>query len=299
MKQRQLDRTLGRDTHVRDSIQNIHQRQHHETFQMVIGEIDTTDPEPLFNQNLVSVKLARGGEIPHIAYPGAFIEPISGNVHGLYEGPISGQMVIVGFENGNLSAPFVINRYPYQGRGDTFNEQAYIKPLTTAGYYAEDVILGHYSGSFLCFNTGIPPGDGLPGSAKLKTVSDLEIESGTDINISNLLGNSIDIDTVGIKFDDLNGNTIEMKPSTITLTALGNVEINGNTDWAVAYTDLKTAFDQFKTDFNNFVTLTFNTHAHQYLPGPGSLTSTSTALPVGTGSTADMSSAKVDTVRLP
>ena len=77
----------------------------------------------------------------------------------------------------------------------------------------------------------------------------------------------------------------------------GVIEINGNADFAVAFTDLKTAFDQLKTDFNTFVTTIYNLHVHPGVTaGPAS---TGVAPLVGTGSTADMSGAKVDTVKIP
>jgi hypothetical protein len=73
------------------------------------------------------------------------------------------------------------------------------------------------------------------------------------------------------------------------------VEINGNTDYAVAYNDLKLAFDQLKSDFNNFVTTVYNLHNHPTAPvGPVSPPSVP-----GTSSAADMSAAQVPTVKLP
>lgn len=75
----------------------------------------------------------------------------------------------------------------------------------------------------------------------------------------------------------------------------GNVEIQGAADFAVAYTDLKAAFDQLKSDFNTFVTTKYNLHTHPTAPvGPVSVT-----VLTGTASTADMSGAKVAEVLLP
>lgn len=75
------------------------------------------------------------------------------------------------------------------------------------------------------------------------------------------------------------------------------VEVNGNADFAVAYNDLKAAFDQLKSDFDNFVNLKYNLHVHPgVVAGPAS---TGVTPLVGASSTADMSGAKVDTVKLP
>lgn len=96
-------------------------------------------------------------------------------------------------------------------------------------------------------------------------------------------------------------NTIEITAdsSSIVMATDGTITINGGSDFAVAYTDLKSAFDQLKSDFDTFVSSKYNTHTHSYLPGPGVATPTAVPIPVGTSSTADMSGAKVDKVKLP
>ena len=76
----------------------------------------------------------------------------------------------------------------------------------------------------------------------------------------------------------------------------GTIELNGAADFAVAYNDLKTAFDQLKSDFNNLVT-NFTSHVHAGVTvGAGSTGVTATP---GVPSTADMSGAKVSTIRVP
>jgi len=72
----------------------------------------------------------------------------------------------------------------------------------------------------------------------------------------------------------------------------GIIELGGNTDFAVKYNELKTAFDQLKSDFNNLVTV-YNSHIHTAPSGP-----TSTTPSTGTSSAADMTSSKVDNVKL-
>jgi hypothetical protein len=178
MNQRKIAQNVGKDTHVRQSMGNRFKEQGSKTFQMLAGEVLITEPEPLFKQNMVTIGMARGGTVTSVAYPGAFIDPISGNLHGSYEGPIPGQMVMVGYENGNASSPFVVNRYPYQGKGNTLVENKYINPLTQKGFDATDVIMGHFSGSYLSFNTGILSGE-LPGSVTLASITGFSIKSAT------------------------------------------------------------------------------------------------------------------------
>lgn len=71
----------------------------------------------------------------------------------------------------------------------------------------------------------------------------------------------------------------------INLKEDGTIEINGNTDFAVAFNDLETAFNQLKSDFN--------THTH------ASVTSLGTPTVPVPQSTADISPAKVSEVKLP
>lgn len=271
-RQRKIATNVGKDTHVRSYQGNAFKQQSSKTFQVIAGEISKTEPEPLFRQTMVEVSLGRGGDIPSVAYPGAFIDPATGNLHGTYEGPIAGQMVMVGFENGNMNSPFVVNRYPYQGKGDTSVEQKYNNPVINASFDVEDVIIGHYSGSFLSFNTGILSVKN-PGSATLNVATNLEVLVETDLLI------------------DVAVNT-EINAEIITLAGNTQIELNGNTNYAVKYTELKTAFDQFVSDYNNFVTTIYNLHNHPTAPiGPVSVPSVG-----GSSTTADMANSRNDTV---
>ncbi len=76
--------------------------------------------------------------------------------------------------------------------------------------------------------------------------------------------------------------------ATTKLLADGTMEINGDSDFAVAFNDLKTQFNELKT--------AFNTHTHVYIPGTLATVPTATALPQ---SAANIDAAKVATVKLP
>lgn len=91
------------------------------------------------------------------------------------------------------------------------------------------------------------------------------------------------------------GSAISTPLGTITMDVAGNIEINGSADFAVAYTDLKTAFDTLKNDFNTFVSTIYNLHNHPTAAvGPVSVPSV-----IGTTTAADMTAAQVATVKLP
>jgi hypothetical protein len=269
-RQKLINRNLGKDTHVRDHTNNIFIRSNHETVQTVVGEIIKVNPEPIQKQTIVDVKLARGGTITSVAYPGAFIDPITGNLHGTYEGPLEGQMVVVGFENGNSNTPYVVNRYPYQGTGNTSVEAKYINPLTNKGFHYNDVMIGHLSGSYVNFNTGIAPSTKPPGSITVNSISDFEVFSGTNILLDAVI-------------------TAEVKSDIVKITGSTHIELNGNTDNAIYFSYMKTAYDQIVTDLNNLITA-YNSHIHSGVTSGGATSGIPTV--PGIPSTADMSGAK-------
>lgn len=90
----------------------------------------------------------------------------------------------------------------------------------------------------------------------------------------------------------------------ITFRTDGTIEINGSDDYAVAYTDLKSAFDQLVSDFNTLVTQ-YNTDMTAIAAGATAAIAASglwtTELTIGgaSSSSADMSDAKIDTVKVP
>jgi len=279
MRQRKYNKNRGMDTHTRNADNNKFRSGSYDSLQMISGEISLTQPEPLFRQNMVTVKPSRGGSITSVAYPGAFFDPVSGNLHGAYEGPIPGQQVVVGFENGNQSTPFVVNRYPYQGRGNTLFEEKFTTPLTKNLFHSTDVLMGHFSGSYISLNTGVAPSTKLPGSVTIKSITDLEMESSTRISLKSIAA-------------------AEIESTVVKITGTTNIQLNGSTDFAIKYTAMKTAFDTLRTDLNNLVTA-YNTHIHittatvgaSAVPGIISPT-VSTAIP----SIADMTSAQNPTV---
>ena len=74
----------------------------------------------------------------------------------------------------------------------------------------------------------------------------------------------------------------------------GNIEINGDSDFAVAFNDLKSGFDTLKGDVNTFITTIFNLHTHVETGA-----TTATPLPTGSASAASIDASKVDSVKLP
>ena len=108
----------------------------------------------------------------------------------------------------------------------------------------------------------------------------------------NLLKNYIGNTKEKILFEDVKSksNNIKYNQTTKELTVFDGV------DYAIKYLELKTAFDQLKTELNNFITV-FNAHVHTGVTtGGGSSGLSSTP---GVAATADMTNSKVEKVRLP
>jgi hypothetical protein len=106
------------------------------------------------------------------------------------------------------------------------------------------------------------------------------------------LNSNIAPDTLGgearLFSTDETGQTLQ---AFIKLLNTGIIEINGNTDFAVAFNDLKVEFDKLKNDFNN------HTHTFNYNAGPTpSSGTTNTGLPQNTS---NIDNAKVTEVLLP
>jgi hypothetical protein len=86
--------------------------------------------------------------------------------------------------------------------------------------------------------------------------------------------------------------------SVLWLKKDGTIEVNGSADNAVAFSDLKSGFDQLKSDFNILVGK-YNAHGH-IVTTPDTINGTAApTTTTGTSSNANIDSSKVDTVKLP
>jgi hypothetical protein len=133
------------------------------------------------------------------------------------------------------------------------------------------------------------------GVTRMALIDDETIEiinADTTITID---GDNVKIEHTGkIILDDGTG-TITMDAGTTTTDGTETV-LQSGADFAIQFTNMKTAFDTMKTDLNNFV-IWATAHVH-----PGVLAgaaSTAVAVPPPVQSGADMSGAKVTDVRLP
>jgi hypothetical protein len=127
----------------------------------------------------------------------------------------------------------------------------------------------------------------------------------TEVVIVDCSGNNIAIAGHDYKFDEEieKGETLiysvdaaGVLKGKILIDKTGNIILNDGTDFAVAYTDLKSAFDTLKGDLNNLISV-FNSHVHPGVTAGGA--STAATVTPGTASAADMSGSKVAAVKLP
>lgn len=89
---------------------------------------------------------------------------------------------------------------------------------------------------------------------------------------------------------------------TLVIDSPGNVEIQGNSDFAVAFNDLKSGFDQLVDDFNTHIHATTATVGATSTPGivsTPSLVSPAPPVPPPDPSTASIDAAKIDNIRVP
>lgn len=80
------------------------------------------------------------------------------------------------------------------------------------------------------------------------------------------------------------------KAATVLLKADGTIEILDNTDFAVRYSALETAFNQLKSDFNALISA-YNAHTHNGFAPPEPVPLLPTA--------ADITGAKIDEIKVP
>jgi hypothetical protein len=99
---------------------------------------------------------------------------------------------------------------------------------------------------------------------------------------------------------DKDGNVL----ASVYCNAQEETVINAGEDWAIQFTEMKKAFDQLKADHDNLASL-YNAHIHittatvGLAPPVGTIGVIAPTLSTSTPSTADMTPAKLEKVRVP
>jgi hypothetical protein len=183
--------------------------------------------EPKYKTTLVSVQLIDGGIIEEVPFPTPNIitnemGKITGKIkmiHGLYEPIMPGQYVLVGFIDGNSQKPIIINKYQYKAIPSTGSiDNLFTNPLSKLNFQSSDIILGHYSGSYLSIHAKTP----IPGHVQISSISSMELKSKlgivmkSDLEVNIKAGktpseNSIKLDSKVGKIEVQSSSQITMK----------------------------------------------------------------------------------------
>lgn len=212
---------------------------YHHAIRLVQGHILAPQPEPIYQQTMVTVKLLNGGIINNVAYPGANMcaspagipSPVVMGIHGLWEAPLPGQHVVIGFVEGDANNAVVLNKYPYNPTPNPVLAPAFMLPLTKQSIGISDVVLGHCSGSYVALRGTLP----LPGSIEIEAVTTAKVKAkisttvqATKVELKDFIGlNAIIIDGIMNKID-ITANpiagSINITPGAGGMVRLGKVQ---------------------------------------------------------------------------
>ncbi len=230
----------GPDSALRTKQRNVNNSYVRGNYEIQIAEVYGTHPEPTMANTLVELAMSKGGHVKFVPWPGPNMAcgtdgKKSGSataIHGLYEGPTPGWQVAVAFIDGDMFNPCIIEKYPYQAKPSRDAKSAYMLPLTSKNHQTGDVVLGHYSGSYIAFRDRTP----LPGAVDLYTQTDLKVESKTKIDVTAVSDITLDATAnfvikagTSIKIQDTAGVfLVEINPGSnkIDITSGLNVNIN-------------------------------------------------------------------------
>lgn len=208
--------------------------------ELKIAEISKVKAEPLYNQNLVDVDYITGGASGTVAWPGGQVNiNKSGKVggaeaiHGLFEAPMPGQQVLIGYPDGSSQNPVVIQKYPYYASAsqDPTSKSDHELPLTNKNHGATDNILGHFTGSYIALRGTLPlPGeiDIFSPSAIVVDTQSFQLTAETDILIESK--DTLDILSTGVMIINSSDTLDILSTDTLTLTSsTGDVDITSTT----------------------------------------------------------------------
>lgn len=239
---RRIHQQDGRDSSIRNIHSDLSRPYSHGVYRLSVATISKIEPEPLYNNTKVQVQLLQNGtKMSGVGIPNASVNTtkaglpgiVSSAIHGLYESPVMGQQVVVGYLDGNSLSPIVLAKYPYRTNEIEAYEEVHSLPMVKKGYNYSDVALGHYLGSYIALRTIIP----IPGTIEVNSVSKIEMTSklqteftalafnvdllsgeslklspGTFFETKDLIGNKIKLSAIGLEITDSSMNTLKLSP---------------------------------------------------------------------------------------
>lgn len=229
---RKLYHSFGNDSNMRSKGYDINNTRGVGVKEVYTGEIEKIHSEPEMAIGLVGIRMMKGGKIDFVPFPGAsFVTGTDGKpstnakaIHGLYESPVEGQQVAIGFIEGNSHDPIILQKYPYNPSPKTEMQPSYVLPLTKLQHDPSDVILGHYSGSYIALRGKLP----IPGAIEIEVPTDFYLHAATSIK-QETEGNCQVIAAKNIELKDTNGSyyiKIDAENSKIDIVAGSGADIN-------------------------------------------------------------------------
>lgn len=236
----------SRDTHAIPSIKSKNRECDTDFIRLSIGSTILPQPEPGYTISQAVVQLQNGGNMMfNVPWPGGNVEcNIAGlpfgpaiGVHGLFDGPMPGQKVVVGFIEGNSQKPVILNKYPYMHGWRTDNLFTHVLPLTTKLHSSFDVVLGHFTGSYIKI-TALP----IPAAIEISAQTAVNIISkvATTITSAGLVAitaaTSISLTSAGPV--GITGSAVSLTSAAPMLLSAPSVQINAGIFPAAAVGDL-------------------------------------------------------------
>lgn len=188
-------------------------------------------PEPLYREANVSLQLETDGTIILQApWPGPNVEanaigipfgPTIG-IHGLYEAPLPGQQVVVGFLDGSAQSPIVLQKYPHPTSQRVDNLGAHFLPMSQKAHGPTDVVLGHHTGAFVALRGLLP----IPAEVDIFAPSIFSVVAGAAFSI---VATAVGAITAGTTLSMQAGGAMTISAgATVGITAAGVATINAS-----------------------------------------------------------------------
>lgn len=187
-KLRDVSQFIGPDP----SVRNAHADPDPNSFvtQIRMGTVLLPMPEPVFSANQVTVEMAHGGIFTNVGWPGPNVSvspsgirsPVSIGFHGLFEGPLPGQTVAVGFVEGQRQNPIVIEKYPYANTHNPVLQSAHVLPMTTKVHGPLDVGIGSFTGSYIMIRGTLP----IPSQIDIFGLTRVTVDAALEFSVKSL-----------------------------------------------------------------------------------------------------------------
>lgn len=157
-----------------------------EAVRLLLAQVTDVQAEPEYKQHSVVVEFIRGGQLGFVGWPGPHVavdqngspSPSPAGIHGLFEAPLAGQQVLVGFVEGDTCSPVVVQKYGYNPSQDPAIETAYFLPMLSQAHGERDVVLGSFTGCYIALRGTFP----LPGEIDISSPTTITMVAGANID---------------------------------------------------------------------------------------------------------------------